>query len=208
MQKKVILMQVEKECLICGKKFLSHLKSKKYCSAECSEEADRRRHKKYLVGEKVYKKICANCGKEFETAKSTKVYCSIECKRAENQKAERAAVAVKKCVICGKEFETNKPTLILTCSKECSKARHLQISNKHKVKKSGIKICPICKQNFEAYRATQKYCSEKCRDAARSKRKNETLKTARLEYKFKDEGYVEIHRDIFRRLLRQIFNRE
>ena len=170
----------KKVCPNCGVEFSTTKKFKKYCSLKCSDEADKKRRKeKYKPKPKVtYQKICPVCGKEFDTEKSTQIYCSLACKRTENQKAEKAAVVKKNCVICGKEFETNKPTLIVTCSKECSHIRHLQMCNlnKDKVQKVTLRQCPICGNEFVPYRQTQIFCSAKCKDAARNERKHKTLK--------------------------------
>lgn len=197
-----------RECQICGRTFYSWIRSK-YCSYECGKEADRRRRRaKWHENKKppvIFKRNCPVCGKEFETLKSTKIYCSQECKRIENRKAEKTASAVKKCVVCGKEFLTNKPTLIITCSKKCSYIRHLQMGNLRKVRKAGVKICPNCGKKFQQYRSTQKYCSAKCRDAARNERKCELRKQLRLNYRYRNEEYQPIHRDIFKKLLRRLF---
>lgn len=181
-------------------------------SPDCSKQAEKLRKQNYekirRPPTKSYSKICPVCGKSFETSRSTQIYCGTHCKKLANQKIIKSNVVVKKCIVCGKSFETNKPTLIKTCSKECSYLHHLNICNNHKTARSKIKkTCPVCGVEFEPYRKSQIYCSIICRDVMRAKRKSQGYKTARLTYKFRNETYTEIHRDVFFDLLRAIFNR-
>ena len=121
------------------------------------------------------------------------------------------------------KFEIDEDTLILYQngmlnvfiedeSPDCSKqAEKLRKQNYEKIRrpptKSYSKICPVCGVEFEPYRKSQIYCSIICRDVMRAKRKSQGYKTARLTYKFRNETYTEIHRDVFFDLLRAIFNR-
>lgn len=111
--------RIEKQCLVCGNKFITHTyraDTAKFCSKEC-------------WGNRAKVKTCANCHKEFTSADSYgEKYCSRACqyqhKRGENSPAwkdgrslirERARCSAKlaewrkavylrdghKCTICG-----------------------------------------------------------------------------------------------------------
>lgn len=65
---------IEKTCIVCGTKFVSHYSRKVYCSKECREAADTRGNAPIL-------KECEFCGTEFKTTDSRKRYCSKNCYR-------------------------------------------------------------------------------------------------------------------------------
>ena len=98
----------EKICECCGKKFLG-IKTRKYCSQECSHNA-RKRQKEI---------ICKECGKHFMVQEYRNAkFCSQECK-VKNQSAE---IVTTICLNCGKEF-SRKSYKILEhnfCCKKCA----------------------------------------------------------------------------------------
>ena len=199
-----------RQCAICGKDFSARRKCSKYCSKECRAEGERINKQKWQAqnapATTIFTKTCPVCGEDFETLRNSQIYCSIKCKRTANRAILKVPVKIKKCVICGAEFETNKPDT-LTCSKECSYRHHLNICNKRNESVDAKHVCPVCGEDFVPYRNTQVYCSSKCRDVDTVLRKCQKSKDLRLEHKFKDEAYTEIHRDIFIVLMRKIFRR-
>ena len=95
-------------CEYCGKEFLG-IKTRKYCSKECSHNA--RKKQKEI--------ICIECGKHFSVQEYRDAkFCSQECK-IKHQTTELANV---KCTNCGKEFK-RKPSKINEnnfCCKKCA----------------------------------------------------------------------------------------
>lgn len=100
-------------CEYCGKEFLG-IKTRKYCSLECSHNA--RKKRKTL--------ICQECGKEFEVQDYRDAkFCSIECKN----KNQSSKIIEIECDNCHTKFfkktcdinETNN-----FCCKECSDLFH------------------------------------------------------------------------------------
>lgn len=98
--------KIEKECLYCGNKFLTH--NGKYCSEECSNKyrndlAKRKRKKDHDKA----KKTCVVCGELLPFGKSK--YCSEECRNNKYSKV---------CEWCGKGYTTNDK-LQKYCSRDC-----------------------------------------------------------------------------------------
>jgi len=60
----------EKNCIVCGKKFITHKYNHKFCSSKCNRE---------FWLKKPFKKFCKKCNKPFITKMNTKLYCSKEC---------------------------------------------------------------------------------------------------------------------------------
>ena len=100
---------IEKNCPICGKKFLPENSNVKYCSRECYYES------RFVA--KV-EKICPICGKKFLVARthSAQRYCSRQCAG----KAITIHNPNKVCPVCGKAFTvTGSHTKQLCCSHSC-----------------------------------------------------------------------------------------
>ena len=73
----------ERQCEVCGKKFLQKRRTQKYCSADCQRASMKKKRPTA---------ICRFCGKEFQTTRSINdnyraMFCSIDC-RIEYQKAQ------------------------------------------------------------------------------------------------------------------------
>ena len=110
------------------------------------------------------KTICKICGKQFDykTSKSA-IYCSAECKKrsAEMKKLENRKSKVALCRNCNKEFvKTNG--MQEYCSKGC---------------RIVTCVCEICSDEYAAKRSdpinVRKFCSNECRDKARSMKHEE-----------------------------------
>lgn len=98
----------EKICECCGKKFFG-IKTRKYCSQDCSHNA-RKRQKEI---------VCSECGKHFMVQEYRDAkFCSQQCK-IKNQTSESITVS---CTNCGKEFERKSYKIGENnfCCKECA----------------------------------------------------------------------------------------
>ena len=105
------MAKITKECKCCGKEFKANRKRRKYCSQECSNNAQR-------TGEYLE---CEYCGEEFYVKKShvnEAKFCSKECK----DKSRKAGEYIH-CENCGEEFYVPPRQLgeRKYCSWECSK---------------------------------------------------------------------------------------
>ena len=110
------IKQELKNCLYCGKEFLS-VKGAKYCSRKCSGLTN---FGKY---EEVQTKICVHCGKEYKTHRD-QMHCSMECH--DNYRCSLHYVPainkLKTCEYCGKEFRTTALRHFYCNPKCCKKA--------------------------------------------------------------------------------------
>ena len=69
-------------CDICGKPFLKYNYRQKYCSRECSEEANRRRsNAKYRQKAPFTQLTCSYCVIVFLPSNRAQKFCSSECQR-------------------------------------------------------------------------------------------------------------------------------
>lgn len=86
-------------CAICCKEFSSKRRDAKYCSKECSREAE---------VQAMPIDTCLHCGKEFRVDKPERKYCSHECYSAASIGSTRNSKKRinKHCVVCGTVFES------------------------------------------------------------------------------------------------------
>ena len=75
-------MKKVKECVQCGKQFISTHPSNKYCSKECRDTANvlsnyKKQGKEYIPAGTI--KTCVICGKEYPSKNRNQVCCSAEC---------------------------------------------------------------------------------------------------------------------------------
>lgn len=116
---------VERQCVICGKKFLAK------CSiydkrSTCSEECTKLYRKESIVSSYESKiRKCVLCGNEFHPKTNTQKYC----KRMHEVN----------CVICGKEYivDTRKQDFAKTCSIDC--ANRLRFKNGNPLKSKEVR---------------------------------------------------------------------
>ena len=103
--------QIEKICVICGKKFLTVRLKQSCCSRSCGNK---------LIGQKnslpKVKKTCPVCGKQFLPADSRNDCCSRSC--AAKLRWRNLSPSNKICPICNQAFATNAPNQIY-CSRVC-----------------------------------------------------------------------------------------
>lgn len=93
-----IRADINRECGVCGKKFKSNGKKRKYCSTECAYKAtlevnrrSRAKHsEEYKAKHKasIKPKQCVECGKAFIPFNGQK-YCSSECRREARLRQKR-----------------------------------------------------------------------------------------------------------------------
>ena len=158
------------KCSTCGKEFEkrnSQIYKHNFCSKECQEH--------YTPMKEI---ICKQCGKKFEVPESyykkqvkrsqEPKFCSIECRINSQRKNKTLA----KCDNCGKTIWTSKDNNHSFCSEKCR--------IEYAKRETKIATCNNCGKSFEknkyAYdRAKTHYCSQKCYDEYRTKRK-ETYK--------------------------------
>ena len=113
------------KCEYCGKEFTQphrRGRAQKYCSDECSYNADKDNKRIKYVGKR--QTHCALCGVELPKYKTK--FCSDACRRRYHniQKGviEDHGELTKTCPVCGKTFKTWKSRQIV-CSTECSTKR-------------------------------------------------------------------------------------
>ena len=175
---------MEKECLVCNKKFnvSNWNKNKKYCSQECYWK-DKNKSEKIcpICGEKTNNdkycskkcygkskylenlKMCDNCGKEYHNTNKNSRFCCRECYWEYRNKNEKEIfqsnqgknLITKICLECGKEYNVNKYRE--NTSKFCSKKCFYKFHNVEKV-------CPTCGKNFivPINESDKIYCSNNC----------------------------------------------
>jgi predicted nucleic acid-binding Zn ribbon protein len=132
-------MQEERECIICGKKFMPKVRTQLCCGTECScIRQNRKRQERAQADRENVKKLvktCPVCGKEFAAEPSYRKYCSKECaeeanrhrksqvmrERYQREKAEKTEE--RKCVVCGDSFLTANKQRIC-CSRKCWMERY------------------------------------------------------------------------------------
>ena len=120
------LRDVEKVCVICGKKFLSNrLDYARTCSPQCHATLTARTFRENVATGKSNpkrckqtEKVCIECGKTF-LGKSIAMFCSKACKQKHARKTGRYLIE-KTCIVCGKQFKTDKHRQGDTCSKYCA----------------------------------------------------------------------------------------
>lgn len=145
---------MEKICEFCGESFQTNLKERKYCSRDCSWEANCVEHPKHT---------CSYCGESFRRS-STKivtenVYCSRKClnevrreilKRRKGTKNKGAIFVTIECKYCKQIFEQKcyektrrKQFCTVSCAtkyrheeKERLGAKNLKQAKKMKVKEN------------------------------------------------------------------------
>lgn len=128
-----------KSCAFCSKQFVSNNGARKYCSLECSSQAQAKRIRGFQAAvseatkkiKTVRRKKCGMCSKRF-VATGVKKYCSEECSAtAVVQYRQRIAEAARKirserpketarCRECNEVFEKQRWNQI-HCGTECSK---------------------------------------------------------------------------------------
>lgn len=108
--------QVTKQCLACGKSYVSYESAKrKYCCEECRYAARREERGN-----------CAVCGKPIKAGRTK--FCSLTCRTVAwtgKAKPHMRKRFMKKCEYCGQEFEVGgrlKHPWVRFCSLKCSSA--------------------------------------------------------------------------------------
>jgi predicted nucleic acid-binding Zn ribbon protein len=114
---------------------------------------------------------CKECSVSISHPKRS--FCSETCrvKYFNNKTAKRnkEARGQLRCAVCNKKILNSKKSTVMYCSQECrSKRNNLERRNKTKNKLAG-KVCAKCGVEINAIRSRRKYCSQKCKDAARSR---------------------------------------
>lgn len=129
-------------------------------------------------------RICKYCGKNFKAyyryvKKGLGIYCSVKCCNAYKNKfiiKNKITGKTIRCKLCNEKFWIT-PAIekrnVKCCSKKCS----LEYKRKHEKKTKCV--CRLCKKNFKTKnsqisrkdRPSGKYCSKKCMDEHRQRRK-------------------------------------
>lgn len=122
-------------CENCGKEFNKDNllgRPRKYCSALCQKENDKKTKRIQYVCKSERAEQCVFCGAKL-TGKQVR-FCSNECRFRYNRIKRGRCLSyenVKKiCKVCGKEFETYRQNKT-TCSLECRKKLHNNSNPEH-----------------------------------------------------------------------------
>lgn len=140
--------QRQELCKHCGKEFIKHQPSQKYCSSSCRCRGRRCKncgepsfqvycsrtcflHKKYEI------RLCERCGKAFERTTASRIYCSRTCRVG----------GERQCKVCGSDFIPKSESLRAEyCSNKCiGKEVSRRAKNKatHYLEKRICKTCDI-----------------------------------------------------------------
>ena len=98
-------------------------------------------------------------------ARRAKVYASLRAIDAKSAKGRRED-ARKSCEMCGGRLPPGRSRY---CSPECTRSAWRE----RKLMGHGYADCAECGKVYEKHSSSHKYCSEKCRKAARERRKKE-----------------------------------
>lgn len=162
---------VERNCDVCGEKYLPPARGSKFCSLRCSAES---RKKRATV-------TCTVCGCDFDvpvTRQNTAKRCSRECQR----KAQTTTCEVQcACAQCGSVFirKSNKVNgaSAVFCGRECRNAFNRE--HPQSCSHSGGKVtapCAVCGIPVTKYRSLierrsgRVFCSRACQSADTSQR--------------------------------------
>ena len=96
---------IPKTCSECGKDFIAHNWSAKYCSPKCKNHPE------------IHKKECELCNKPYRTRHGESKYCSVDCRTA----SVKTGTIDMVCAACDKSFKGKVPWQ-LCCSSICRKA--------------------------------------------------------------------------------------
>ncbi len=140
----IIHYPIEVECRRCGKPFMTHGRTKKYCSLNCVAKTPFIPKGTIKTG---FMKKCLHCEKEFYTTPSmNNDYCSRKCVAQNRSKTFLKVI----CKVCGKEFETKRSYKAKTCSKECSyKVRAKKTTSLIVIPRN--KLCKCSKCGYDKY---------------------------------------------------------
>lgn len=77
-------------CGICGKEFTPRIRTERYCSAECREQAmlkiKRESSRRSRAKNKVtHSLVCKICGSHFNSTRINSAFCSLECKKEDKR---------------------------------------------------------------------------------------------------------------------------
>lgn len=135
------MLEEQRTCAYCNKKFTVLGNKKKYCSNKCCLKANRRRQ--------VCVQTCVHCGEQFEASYRGKKYCNKKsCKSA------KRIVRTFACKYCGIEFRTHRAKQDY-CSNDCA--------HKSRIIK---RVCSYCGKTFTG--RYSKYCSNECSEKSKN----------------------------------------
>ena len=158
------LMNVVKECIVCGSAFFQASNIQKTCSQTCRTVHRHRTFQNYREShprEKSERKVlpekrCSKCGQNFTPYRFNNSICSL---------CRITGPRTVNCLQCGTEFISTGRGIELLCSDECRRQRktlmRAKYGYKEEEKKPGF-TCACCHQEFENIRKV-KYCSAACR---------------------------------------------
>lgn len=159
----ILPKKYKRTCQHCGNEFETNSKTQKYCSVECSHEAQK--------GRTVYDKECLYCGEPFQTIYPKYKFCSSACASrwaAEQRRGEYF------CEYCGKPRHSDHPNRNHYCSPECArKARAIKtaakyIDEREMWERKHLRECQVCHKTFVSRTGLAAFCSEECYQIAKS----------------------------------------
>lgn len=168
-KKKHTIEKNKRNCIECGKEFISKYSKNHYCSSDCFNIKQKREKQKPSI-------ICLNCNKEFKRRRGsgdTNTYCSHKCYQEHCEKKNNikqlepkpiqlfSLLKQSECIICNKIILSKKSKKI--CSNECKIKR-----NYYKwifKAKQEMKQCKFCGNEFNRYTSgIRDFCSSECKD--------------------------------------------
>ena len=180
----------ERQCPVCGERFVSSSNRRKYCSDICRDKQYATQSKgiaQKLTNDQLKGKRCLYCAAPIQQApKGRKMYCGLKCEKrflyntSPEERAEvRRLIRVSKsgpreaqwpgkyehanvCRFCGEQFQGTHDQKY--CGDECR--RSAQIERRREQRKSERKVmrsaCLLCGKAFTKKNDQQKYCSREC----------------------------------------------
>lgn len=154
--RKAKMLKEERECLYCGKSFLtgSVRDRKKFCSTACWRLFNQKKPKDSLGT-----KECPVCHKHFDVKDKRQKVCSLSCAGKSATPTPKDILGTKECPVCHKYFEVkNKRQKVCSLSCAAKIARSIPYAKRSPV----ISECKLCGKEFTKKSNSQVYCSRMC----------------------------------------------
>lgn len=149
-------------CVVCGKEYEILRTSKRVtCGAEkCRAQRHRDTVQARRAGTGMVTRHCVVCGTEYETsATSQRVTCGAEdCRVIRHRETSRLRVAPvsRECIVCGAPVAIGAQ--YLCGSEECARANRRRLERERVARRTEVRTCPICGEEYRPRRSMQKTC--------------------------------------------------
>lgn len=152
----------KRACVVCGAEYEILRTSKRVtCGAEkCRAQRHRDTVHARRSGKGMSTRQCVVCGAEYETpVGSHRVTCGAEdCRIIRHRETSRLRVAPesRECIVCGAPVPQGSQ--YLCGNEECARANRRRLERERVARRTEVRACPICGQEFRPRRSIQKTC--------------------------------------------------